>query len=592
MNETVGALAAVLLIGMLRDYLSWQSTNDHNTMVAGTLVEMRQTLGTVEDGMNQLSKTLVTDYEGRVNALEAKLKFETLPATAQLTAERPTTLETQLATAEAALATERGRIAMLEAQLQAKGTATLAPEQYGAVPALAGEESSSNPANKYLVRPGVYRNVPLASENVPLEINDENVAALENDIKARVHFQKLENGTYAQAEEHCRRLSTHEKTDELGDPRYTAVELCRHEQVHIAQMAGYTSDERGWVADPMPGSIGQGEMEWLFDAASPTTPNVSTQTFLEPGEHTSMQPTRGDKPPAGCEANGLNVKIEKPGGELSGAFCCATFPSAVNRSPCKPVFTHDGIYGRENVMFFGFLKFAQIFKRNKVNFVLVQGTLLGIARGGDINCHDHDMDIIYNLAKHHGQAALDDISVGVMNDVMQEVAQIPLYLAGSEDAEYGIEQVEGCLDPSRKGLNERSYMGTSRVRIQMEACRGTPDKKSYDGANDCTLMTPFAVGLDADEPDTIVWRGWRVPVPTQPLYYLEENPGSGPNWMEPSGTMMHAMIGEGGRSKFIQCVIDNGGTSKFEMNSMEPSARDALQAKIKEKCAGMGGGGG
>ena len=102
-------------------------------------------------------------------------------------------------------------------------------------------------------------------------------------------------------------------------------------------------------------------------------------------------------------------------------------------------------------------------------------------------------------------------------------------------------------------------------------------------------MTPFAAGLDADEPDTMVWRGFKVPVPTQPLYYLEENPSAGENWIKPEGSTMAARTGGKERSEFVQCVIDNGGASKFEVQSMEPKAKDALIAAIKTKCGGMEG---
>ena len=65
------------------------------------------------------------------------------------------------------------------------------------------------------------------------------------------------------------------------------------------------------------------------------------------------------------------------------------------------------MWQRSNAMFFGFLKFAELFKKRNIPIVLAQGVVIGIAREGDLNCHDHDMDVYYNPSEYHKENPYD-----------------------------------------------------------------------------------------------------------------------------------------------------------------------------------------
>jgi len=127
-------------------------------------------------------------------------------------------------------------------------------------------------------------------------------------------------------------------------------------------------------------------------------------------------------------------------------------------------------------MFFGFLKMASLFKKNDIPMVLAQGAVIGIAREGDLNCHDHDMDVYYNPLKHHKEEPYD-LQSGKMREVMDELSKIPLKLETRppggmpgtvwEDAEYDV-GTSGCLSVAVTDASDNFAMGLSRVRFHFQ----------------------------------------------------------------------------------------------------------------------------
>ena len=217
---------------------------------------------------------------------------------------------------------------------------------------------------------------------------------------------------------------------------------------------------------------------------------LTGKLLLRPGQHLYAHPFRGSTPPeaierhlqAGCEANGLNIRVADKGTLVRGAFCCAAFPSPVNRHPCRAVPAHNDMWMRSNAMFFGFLRFAAIFAKHDVPVLISQGGVIGLAREGDLNCHDHDIDLMYNPTKHYTTGEAINLQSGIMKQIMEEVRNIPLALeadpkegepgASWDSAEYDVGS-ESCLDKTIKARDEGWALGLSRVRIHMEACTGS-----------------------------------------------------------------------------------------------------------------------
>ena len=75
---------------------------------------------------------------------------------------------------------------------------------------------------------------------------------------------------------------------------------------------------------------------------------------LKDGEHATCYPhllpkgsASSTNPHLSCGKSGVNFKNEKEN-KAKGVFCCKDFPPAVNKSPCKAVLSHGGIYTHHN----------------------------------------------------------------------------------------------------------------------------------------------------------------------------------------------------------------------------------------------------
>lgn len=225
--------------------------------------------------------------------------------------------------------------------------------------------------------------------------------------------------------------------------------------------------------------------------------------------------------------------------------------------------------------------------------------MIGIAREGDLNCHDHDLDIYYNPSKYYPEEPWD-LQSGIMKQVMDELKKVPLRLttnpkggspgASWEDAEYDV-GTEACFD---KYVNASGNfaMGLSRVRLHMEAwpfddfiSNGVHFKRRHL-AGDAALDPAFAKGLqDAEKADSLVWRGFKVPVPSHPFYYLEV---IDPKWYQQrTGEEMHGVDAGGHSAKkslYISCAIKQGGMSQLEMGGVTEPERRALLASLMKNC--------
>lgn len=360
--------------------------------------------------------------------------------------------------------------------------------------------------------------------------------------------------------------------------KYDRVKLCDNQQLHIAFMAGYDQD-----TDP---SILDGPA-WIQDILPPHFDATDFESYFGPNVHTTALPVRGvnlTNYTGACEDPGLNILREQK--RASGAFCCREFPEQLNRNPCNHlVGSNLNMMAQTNAFFFAFLKTMLVFKNLGIPAFLYGGGLLGIARSGDFNCQDHDIDLNYDTFNAPPGVGSKDIHAALESLPLKYDTQIDLFHVFGGDLSYDSHM---CVKAQHEREGKKPYQighdshqfGTSSVRIHAWGCnfKETKGQDTLGATTDCGIYQAFGRPAPNFTDSWMVWRGFKIPVVRYPYFYLEE---IDQKWLIPAGFAMHNRVSSAKRAHYVQCIVDNGGMSRMELTAI---GNATLIAHLETKC--------